>query len=145
MSKVWNYYAGPCMLPDEVMDEAQRDFRNFANTGIGLVEISHRSAEFDKVAKDAEALLRELLNVPSNYKIIFEQGGGRGQFAAIPMNLLSENGTADYFVTGHWSRCAYKECSESGVWYGYLGRKPEINSLGVPKWTENMLGEESEE
>ena len=112
MSKVWNYYAGPCMLPDEVMDEAQRDFRNFANTGMGLVEISHRSAEFDKVAKDAEALLRELLNVPSNYKIIFEQGGGRGQFAAIPMNLLSENGTADYFVTGHWSRCAYKECSE---------------------------------
>lgn len=132
MSKVWNYYAGPCMLPDEVMDEAQRDFRNFANTGMGLVEISHRSAEFDKVAKDAEALLRELLNVPSNYKIIFEQGGGRGQFAAIPMNLLSENGTADYFVTGHWSRCAYKECAEkygnavlhecsyqdeSGVWH----------------------------
>lgn len=112
MSKVWNYYAGPCMLPVEVMEKAQKEFRNFEGTGMGVVELSHRSAEFMKVAKEAEALLRELLDIPSNYRVLFEQGGGRGQFAAIPLNLLPENGHADYFVTGHWSRCAFKECDE---------------------------------
>ena len=86
MSKVWNYYAGPCMLPDEVMDHAQKEFRDFNGTGMGVVEISHRSADFMKVAAEAEALIRELLNIPSNYKVLFEQGGGRGQFAAIPLN-----------------------------------------------------------
>lgn len=112
MSKVWNYYAGPCMLPVEVMEKAQKEFRDFEGTGMGVVELSHRSAEFMKVAKEAEALLRELLDIPSNYRVLFEQGGGRGQFAAIPLNLLPENGHADYFVTGHWSRCAFKECDE---------------------------------
>lgn len=112
MSKVWNYFAGPCMLPEEVMQKAQAEFTDYHGTGIGIVEMSHRSADFDKVAKDSEALLRELLNIPSNYKVLFEQGGGRGQFAAIPLNLLPEDGVADYFVTGHWSRCAYKECDE---------------------------------
>lgn len=101
MSKVWNYYAGPCMLPVEVMEKAQKEFRDFEGTGMGVVELSHRSAEFMKVAKEAEALLRELLDIPSNYRVLFEQGGGRGQFAAIPLNLLPENGHADYFVTGH--------------------------------------------
>ncbi|SKA66048.1 3-phosphoserine/phosphohydroxythreonine transaminase [Succinivibrio dextrinosolvens] len=112
MSKVWNFYAGPCMLPDEVMEEAQRDFRDFQNTGMGVVEISHRSAEFSEIASKAESLLRELLHIPTNYRVLFEQGGGRGQFAAIPLNLLPENGQADYFVTGHWSNCAAKECAE---------------------------------
>lgn len=112
MSKVWNYYAGPCMLPVEVMEKAQKEFTDFEGTGMGIVELSHRSAEFMKVAKEAETLLRELLNIPSNYRVLFEQGGGRGQFAAIPLNLLPENGQADYFVTGHWSRCAFKECDE---------------------------------
>lgn len=112
MSKVWNYFAGPCMLPDEVMDKAQQEFRDFNGTGMGVVEISHRSADFMKVAAEAEASIRELLHIPSNYKVLFEQGGGRGQFAAIPLNLLPEDGHADYFVTGHWSKCAYKECAE---------------------------------
>ena len=112
MSKVWNYYAGPCMLPDEVMDRAQKEFRSFEGSGMGIVEISHRSAEFMKVAAEAESLIRELLHIPSNYKVLFEQGGGRGQFAAIPLNLMPEGGHADYFITGHWSRCAAKECNE---------------------------------
>ena len=74
MSKVWNYYAGPCMLPDEVMDRAQKEFRSFEGSGMGIVEISHRSAEFMKVAAEAESLIRELLHIPSNYKVLFEQG-----------------------------------------------------------------------
>ncbi len=129
MSKVWNFYAGPCMLPDEVMDEAQRDFRNFENTGMGVVEISHRSAEFADIACKSEALLRELLHIPSNYRVLFEQGGGRGQFAAIPLNLMPENGQADYFVTGHWSNCAAKECVEK-YGKGIIHECTYLNSKG---------------
>lgn len=110
--RAWNYGAGPSMMPLEVLEEAQREFTNYQGLGLGIVEMSHRSPEFDAVAKEAEALLREIMNIPDNYKVLFEQGGGRGQFAAIPLNLLPEDGIADYFVTGHWSRCAYKECAD---------------------------------
>lgn len=112
MSKVWNYNAGPSMIPPAVMQQAQQEFCDFQGTGIGIVEMSHRSPEYTAVAKEAEALLRELMDIPDDYAVLFEQGGGRGQFAAIPLNLLPEGAHADYFVTGHWSRCAYKECSE---------------------------------
>ncbi len=112
MPKVWNYNAGPSMIPPAVMAQAQSEFCDFAGTGIGIVEMSHRSAEYIKVAQEAEALLRELMDIPDNYAVLFEQGGGRGQFAAVPLNILPEDGFADYFVTGHWSRCAWKECSE---------------------------------
>ena len=130
MSKVWNFFAGSCMLPEQVMEKAQSEFRDFEGTGTGIVEMSHRSKEFMKVAQDAEALLRELLHIPSNYRVLFEQGGGRGQFAAIPLNLLPEGGHADYFVTGHWSRCAYKECNER---YGeaILHECSELNKDGL--------------
>lgn len=100
------------MIPEEVMAKAQSEFLDFEGLGIGIVEMSHRSAEYIKVAQEAEALLREIMEIPDNYSVLFEQGGGRGQFAAIPLNLLPEDGFADYFVTGHWSRCAYKECAE---------------------------------
>ncbi len=112
MTKAWNYGAGPSMLPPEVMAQAQKEFCDFNNLGIGIVEMSHRSAEYMAVAQEAEALLREIMNIPEDYAVLFEQGGGRGQFAAVPLNLLPEDGHADYFVTGHWSRCAYKECAE---------------------------------
>ena len=112
MAKAWNYNAGPSMIPVSVMEKAQKEFTDYNGLGLGIVEMSHRSAEYDAVAKNAEKLLRELLNIPDNYKVLFEQGGGRGQFAAICLNLLPEGGKADYFVTGHWSRCAYKECAE---------------------------------
>ena len=110
--KAWNYGAGPSMLPEDVMKQAQAEFLDFEGLGIGVIEMSHRSAEYIKVAQEAEALLREIMNIPDNYSVLFEQGGGRGQFAAIPLNILPENGFADYFVTGHWSRSAYKECAE---------------------------------
>lgn len=110
--RAWNYSAGPSMIPESVMAKAQAEFCDFEGLGIGIVEMSHRSAEYTKVATEASDLLRELMNIPDNYSILFEQGGGRGQFAAIPLNILPEDGFADYFVTGHWSRCAYKECAE---------------------------------
>ncbi len=110
--RAWNFTAGPCTLPLEVMERAQKEFLDFEGMGAGVIEISHRSPQFDKLAKDSEKLLRELLHIPANYKVIFLQSGGRGEFAAVPLNLLPEDGKADYFVTGHWSRCAAKECSE---------------------------------
>ncbi len=112
MAYAWNYGAGPCMLPVEVMETAQKEFRDFHGLGLSVIEMSHRSAEYIAVAQEAEALLREIMGIPDNYSVLFEQGGGRGQFAAIPMNVLPEDGFADYFITGHWSRSAYKECSE---------------------------------
>ncbi len=112
MIKAWNFGAGPSMLPSEVMAKAQQEFTDFHGLGIGIVEMSHRSAEYTAVAREAESLLRELLQIPDDYAVLFEQGGGRGQFAAVPLNLLPQGGHADYFVTGHWSRCAYKECAE---------------------------------
>ena len=110
--RAWNFGAGPSMIPVEVMQKAQAEFCDFDGLGLGIVEMSHRSAEYMKVAAEAESLLREIMGVPENYSILFEQGGGRGQFAAIPLNILPEDGFADYFVTGHWSRSAYKECAE---------------------------------
>lgn len=110
--QAYNYGAGPSMIPPEVMKKAQGEFLNYNNTGIGIVEMSHRSADFMEITARSEKKLRELLNIPDNYKVIFEQGGGRGQFAAIPLNILPEGGSADYFVTGHWSNSAYKECKE---------------------------------
>lgn len=110
--RAWNFNPGPSMIPDEVMEKAQAEFCDYQGLGLGIVEMSHRSPEYLKVAADAEARLRELMEIPEDYAVLFEQGGGRGQFAAIPLNLLTEDGFADYFVTGHWSRCAYKECAE---------------------------------
>ena len=104
--RAWNFTAGPCTLPLKVMEQAKNEFLDFEGMGAGVIEISHRSPEFDAVAKGSEKLLRELMNIPSNYKVIFLQSGGRGEFAAVPLNLLPEGGKADYFVTGHWSRCA---------------------------------------
>lgn len=93
------------------MAQAQAEFTDYQGTGLGLVEMSHRSREFLAVVEESENLLRELLGIPAEYAVICEQGGGRGQFAAVPLNLLPEDGRADYFVTGHWSRCAYEECA----------------------------------
>ncbi len=112
MFRAWNYGAGPSMMPLEVLEEAAGEFTNFKGLGIGLVEMSHRSPVFMEVAKEAENTLRSLMQIPDNYHVLFEQGGGRGQFAAIPLNILKEGGIADYFVTGHWSKCAFKECQE---------------------------------
>ena len=112
MSETWNFTAGPCMMPPQVMRKAQAEFLDYHGAGAGIIELSHRSSEFDALAKHSAAKLRELMEIPGNYRILFMQSGGRGQFAAVPLNLLPEQGTADYFITGHWSRCAFKECSE---------------------------------
>ncbi|QOL24790.1 3-phosphoserine/phosphohydroxythreonine transaminase [Thalassotalea sp. LPB0316] len=114
MSGVFNFCAGPAMLPTPVMAQAQQELVNWQNLGVSVMEISHRSTEFIEVATNAERDLRELLNIPDNYKVLFCHGGGRGQFSAVPLNLLPKGKSADYIVTGSWSKAAVAEAEHYG-------------------------------
>lgn len=109
MERVYNFSAGPAMLPSEVLEQAQRELLNWQGNGCSVMEMSHRSAAFMNVAETAENDLRELLNVPANYRVLFMHGGGRGQFSAIPMNLTASTDSADFLVTGSWSKGAVQE------------------------------------
>lgn len=114
MSGVYNFCAGPAMLPKPVMAKAQEELVNWQGLGVSVMELSHRSPEFIAVATQAEQDLRELLNIPDNYKVLFCHGGGRGQFSAVPMNLLPKDKSADYVVTGSWSKSAVAEAKHYG-------------------------------
>ncbi|TWX70162.1 3-phosphoserine/phosphohydroxythreonine transaminase [Colwellia sp. C1TZA3] len=114
MSSVYNFCAGPAMLPVDVMNKAQSEFLNFADTGSSVMELSHRSKEFLVVAGQAEVNLRKLMAIPENYKVLFCHGGGRGQFSAVALNLLGKSKKADYIVSGSWSQLAAEEASHYG-------------------------------
>ena len=111
MSRATNFSAGPCALPDEVMIRAQAELLNYRGEGASVMEITHRGETFQAIHDEAESLLRELLNAPKNYRVLFLQGGATGQFAAIPMNLLRGEKKASYAITGHWSEKAAAEAS----------------------------------
>ena len=108
MTRAYNFAAGPSTLPQEVLEEAQRDLLDFSGTGMSVTEISHRNKAFEAVVNEGEALLRELLNIPEDYAVIFVQGGASTQFAAVPLNLM-HNGKADYVVTGNFAKKAFQE------------------------------------
>ncbi len=112
--RIYNFSPGPATLPYSVLEEAAKDIVNFHDKGIGLIELSHRSKEFMAVAEEAEALIRELLAVPDNYKVLFLQGGASSQFFMIPMNLLGAGKKATYLNTGVWSKKAIKEAKLFG-------------------------------
>lgn len=112
MEPIYNFSAGPASLPKPVMEQAQREFLNWNDLGTSVMEISHRSKQFLKVAADAEQDLRDLLSIPDNYKVLFCQGGARAQFAAVPMNLLGEAKTADYIDGGYWAASAVAEAKK---------------------------------
>ena len=107
--RIYNFSPGPATLPYPVLEEASRDIVNYRNTGIGLIELSHRSKEFMAVVEETKSLIRELLLVPDNYKILFLQGGASSQFYMVPMNLLAYGKKAAYLNTGTWSKKAIKE------------------------------------
>ncbi len=113
MARVYNFSAGPAVLPLEVLQEAAAEMMDYQGTGMSVMEMSHRSKAYDKIIKDAEADLRELMNIPDNYKVLFLQGGASQQFAMIPMNLM-KNKVADYIVTGQWAKKAYQEAAKYG-------------------------------
>ena len=113
MARVYNFSAGPAVLPEEVLKEAAEEMLDYRGTGMSVMEMSHRSKAFDTIIKEAEQDLRELMNIPDNYKVLFLQGGASQQFAAIPMNLM-KNKVADYIITGQWSKKAFQEAKKYG-------------------------------
>ena len=113
MSRVYNFSAGPAVLPEEVLQEAADEMLDYRGCGMSVMEMSHRSKVYDNIIKEAEADLRDLMNIPDNYKVLFLQGGASQQFSAIPMNLM-KNGVADYIVTGQWAKKAYQEAARYG-------------------------------
>lgn len=111
MTRVYNFAAGPATLPEAVLKEAADEMLDYRGCGLGVMEMSHRSKDYDKIIKTAEADLRELMGIPDNYKVLFLQGGASQQFAMIPMNF-AKNGVADYIVTGQWAKKAYQEAGK---------------------------------
>ncbi|XP_014245429.1 probable phosphoserine aminotransferase isoform X1 [Cimex lectularius] len=109
-----NFGAGPAKLPREVLCKIQNELLDYGNTGMSVMEMSHRSAEYENINNKAQQCVREILNVPDNYKVLFLQGGGTGLFAAVAMNLINRTGSADYLVTGSWSAKAAKEAAKYG-------------------------------
>jgi len=126
MSQVFNFCAGPAMLPQAVMKKAQAEFINWQGTGSSVMELSHRSKEFMAVAAKAEADLRDLMTIPDNYSVLFCHGGGRGQFSAVPLNLLPEGKSADYIISGSWSKAAAAEAEH----YGDINRISVVSEVG---------------
>ena len=113
MSRVYNFSAGPAVLPEEVLREAAEEMLDYKGSGMSVMEMSHRSKTFDGIIKEAEADLRDLMNIPDNYKVLFLQGGASQQFAMIPMNLM-KNKKAAYIVTGQWAKKAFQEAGNYG-------------------------------
>ena len=113
MERVYNFSAGPAVLPEEVLKECQEEMMNYGETGMSVMEMSHRSKAFESIINTAEADLRELMKIPDNYKVLFLQGGASLQFAMIPMNLM-KNKVADYIITGQWAKKAFAEAKLYG-------------------------------
>jgi len=113
MKRVYNFSAGPAVLPEEVLREAQEEMLDYRGCGMSVMEMSHRSKVYEEIIADAEKDLRTLLKVPANYKILFVQGGGTQQFAMVPMNLV-KHGVFDYILTGHWAKKAWEEAGMYG-------------------------------
>ena len=134
----YNFSAGPATMPESVLEEIAGEIMNYRGAGMGVMEMSHRSKAFQSIIDEAEADLRELMNIPDNYKVLFIQGGATLQFAMIPMNLM-KNGVADYIVTGAWSKKAYTEAKKYGEVkvvasskdknYSYI---PDCSDLDIP-------------
>ncbi len=114
MSRVYNFSAGPAVLPEEVLREAAEEMMDYRGCGMSVMEMSHRSKAFEEIINEAEADLRDLMHIPQNYKVLFLQGGASLQFAMIPMNLM-KNRVADYIVTGQWAKKAYQEAQKYGT------------------------------
>jgi len=131
--RIYNFSPGPATLPYEVLIQAAKDIVNFKDRGIGLIEMSHRSKEFIQVVDECEALLRELLSIPQNYKVLFLQGGASTQFAMVPMNLLGPGKTACYLNTGTWAKKAIKEAKLFGtVDVAYTSENTNFDRVPLP-------------
>ena len=115
MARVYNFSAGPSMLPEEVLKTAAAEMLEYGGSGQSVMEMSHRSKEYDAIIKTAEQDLRDIMNIPDNYEVLFLQGGASTQFAMVPLNLMNRNNKADFIITGQWANKAYKEAARYGA------------------------------
>ena len=139
MGRVYNFSAGPAMLPEEVLRQAADEMLDYHGSGMSVMEMSHRGKVYDRIIKEAEQDFRELVGVPDNYRVLFLQGGGSTQFAMVPMNL-TKNGTAAYVITGNWAKKAAEEAerytkvvrvaSSADKNYTYI---PDCSDLDIPE------------
>ncbi|MGN8646065.1 3-phosphoserine/phosphohydroxythreonine transaminase [Gracilibacillus sp. HCP3S3_G5_1] len=142
MKRVHNFSAGPSMLPLEVLEKAQRELPNYKDSGMSVMELSHRSGLFTDIITEAESLLRELMNIPANYKVLFVQGGASQQFAAVPLNL-KKNGKADYINTGSWSKKAMKEAKKF-IEVNEIASSEDKNFTYIPKVDTSTMDPEAD-
>lgn len=136
MNRVYNFSAGPSMLPMDVLKEAQKDLIDYKGCGMSVMEMSHRSKEYDDIIKEAQALLRSLMNIPDNYKVLFLQGGASTVFSSVPFNFMNKNKKADYIVTGQFSKKAAKEAMKYGD-VKIVASSEDKNNTYIPKLTKD--------
>ena len=139
MSRVFNFSAGPSMLPVPVLEAAAKDMLDYNGSGMSVMEMSHRSPVYEAIIKEAEAGLRKLMNIPDNYKVLFMQGGASTQFAAVPLNLIGRTGKADYVVSGQFSGKAFKEAQKLGFDVKSIASSKDTNFDRVPVITKDMI------
>ena len=139
MNRVYNFSAGPSMLPLPVLEKAQAELVAYGDSGMSVMEMSHRASDYDAIIKSAESLLRKLMNIPENYKVLFLQGGASTQFAAVPMNLIKRTGKADYIVSGQFSGKAYKEAQKLGYDVKCVATTKDDNFDHIPAVTRDMF------
>ena len=132
LNRVYNFSAGPSAMPLPVLEEAQKDMLNYHGTGMSVMEMSHRSKDYQAIIDAAEADLRDVMGIPDNYKVLFLQGGGFMQFSMVPLNLFRKSMKADYIVTGGWAEKAAKEAKKFGN-VNVLASSKESNYSYIPK------------
>lgn len=138
MSRVYNFSAGPSMLPESVLKKAAAEMLDYEGSGQSVMEMSHRSKVYDSIIKEAEKLLREVMQIPDNYKVLFLQGGASSQFAMVPLNLMNKNKKADYVLTGQWATKAFKEAARYGDAVAVASSKDKTFSY-IPKLDKSMF------
>ena len=143
MNRVFNFSAGPSMLPMPVLEKAASELICYGNSGMSVMEMSHRSPDYEAIINDAEAMLRELMQIPDNYKVLFLQGGASTQFAAVPLNLIGRTGKADYVVSGQFSGKAFKEAQKMGYDVKCVATTKEDNFDHIPELTRDMFREDA--
>lgn len=143
MARVYNFSAGPSMLPESVLARAASEMLDYEGTGESVMEMSHRSKEYDAIIVAAQALLREVMNIPDNYKVLFLQGGASSQFAMVPLNLMTGSGKADYVLSGQFSTKAYQEAARFGDVAAAASSK-EQNFSRIPKTDPSMFRQDAD-
>lgn len=143
MSRVYNFSAGPSMLPEDVLRKAQAEMLEYQDSGMSVMEMSHRSKRYEEIIGTAEVLLREIMNIPSNYKVLFLQGGASLQFSMVPLNLFGKSGRADVINTGSWSGKLIKEASRYGK-VNIVATSEDRNYSYIPEFDSDQFDKEAD-